>query len=80
MSDELSTVDAAQLERWAFGRTTTPDEQARATAALAELQRRSAAELERAHREASERVAAEAPARGHGDGETEAEPVTDSER
>jgi len=84
VSDDLSTVDAAQLERWAFGRATTPDDQARATAAIAELQRRAAAELERAHREAAERAAAEAHAREHGDAETgaapAAEPLTDSER
>lgn len=84
VSDDLSTADAAQLERWAHGRSSTSDEDARAVAALAELHRRAAAELARARREAAERTAAEASAREHGDAETEgaadADPLTDSER
>ncbi|UYN84496.1 MAG: hypothetical protein KIT89_04715 [Microcella sp.] len=89
MSDDLSTVDAAQLERWAYGRPTTGEEQgrvehARAVAALAELRRRAAAEHERAQRELVERAAAEAHASERGATEAAGAPgveaLTDSER
>ena len=90
--DDLSTADGAQLERWAYGRSTTSDEDARAVAALAELHRRAAAELaqreaaalERAHLDAAERGAAGAHTRGRGDidgeGSADADTLTASER
>lgn len=87
VSEHLSGVDSAQLERWAFGRATTPDEQARASLAAAELQRRAAAEHERAVRAEAERAAAQARALAVANGEVEESsrehpqsPLTDSER
>lgn len=86
MSEHLSGVDDAQLERWAYARSTTPDEQSRAVAASAELQLRAALERERAERAAAERAAAEANARAVANGEVDdtasehPEPLTDDER
>lgn len=62
MSEHLSGVDDAQLERWAYGRATTPAEQERTSLASAELQRRAALERERAEQSAAERAADEAHA------------------
>ena len=85
VSEHLSGVDSAQLERWAFGRATTPEEQVRASLAAAELQRRAAAEHERAARAEDERAAAQARALAVANGEVDEAalvhpPLTDSER
>lgn len=40
MNEDLSATEKAQLERWAYGRAVSPDEQARALLAATELQRR----------------------------------------
>ena len=40
LEQSVSAADDAQLERWAYGRATTPDEESRALLAAAELQRR----------------------------------------
>ncbi len=52
--DDVTSADAALLQRWAFGRAETAGEIDRAAAALAELERRAAAE-----RAAAERAGAE---------------------
>ena len=81
VSDDLSAVDNAQLERWAYGRA--DDDAPRAAAALRELARRG--ELARADAERAEVERAEAArlaAEQSGDEEAEAEhpPLTDDER
>lgn len=63
MSEHLSGVDDAQLERWAYGRATTPAEHERADLAATEIQHRAAVERERAERAAAEHARAEAHAR-----------------
>jgi hypothetical protein len=40
VTEDPSNVDDAQLERWAYGRATTPEEQERSALAAVELQRR----------------------------------------
>lgn len=50
----MKHVDRAQLERWAYGRSTTPEEHERASLAADELQRRAALERERAELAATE--------------------------
>ncbi len=75
----MKNVDRAQLERWAYGRSTTPEEYERASLAADELRRRAAVERERA-----ELAATEAGAVSHGEvddtvGE-QPEPLTDEER
>lgn len=47
MSENLSAEDDSQLSRWAFGRSSSPAEQARAELAAAELHRRAVVERER---------------------------------
>ncbi len=71
MSEHLSGVDDAQLERWAYGRATTPAEQERSGLASAELQRRAALERERAERAEAERASAEAHSRAIANGEVD---------
>lgn len=86
MSENLSGVDDAQLERWAYGRATSPAEQERAALAIAELQRRATAARERAARADAERAAAAAHALAVANGEVDdaasehPEPLTDDER
>ena len=87
VSEHLSAVDDAQLERWAYGRATTPDEHSRAAFAAAELQRRATLERERAELAEGERAAAETHARAVANGnldDTSSEhpesPLTDDER
>ena len=75
----MKHVDRGHLERWAYGRSTTPEEHERASLAADELQRRAALERERA-----ELAATEAGAVSHGEvddtvGE-QPEPLTDEER
>ncbi len=84
MIEDLSSVDTAQVERWAYGRTSTTDEQFRAELAAAELQRRASEERESAARADAERVAADAlrEANGKLDGTDDepSEPLTDDAR
>ena len=71
VSEHLSGVDDAQLERWAYGRATTPEEQERATRASDELQRRATLDRERAERAAAEHAAAAAHALAVTNGEVD---------
>jgi hypothetical protein len=86
VTEDPSNVDDAQLERWAYGRATTPKEQERAKLAAAELQRRAALERKRAQLAAAERAAANAHARAVANSEADdaarehPAPLTDSER
>jgi hypothetical protein len=78
VTEDLSNVDTAQLERWAYGRAATPADQERAALAAAELQRRAALDRERAQR------AGTALAVANGEGGNAARehpaPLTDTER
>lgn len=87
MSEHLSGVDDAQLERWAYGRATTAEEQERAGLAAAELQRRAATAREQADRADAERAAAAAHALAIAHCEADADasehpdpPMSDGER
>lgn len=87
MSENLSEVESAQLEQWAYGRAITSADLARAELAAAELQRRVAAERERAEREEADRAAAAAHALAVANGEVDESsrehpesPLTDPER
>lgn len=77
----MKNVDRTQLERWAYGRSTTPEDHERASLAADELQRRAALERERAELVASDEFV-RAVAHDEVDetpGE-QPEPLTDDER
>lgn len=77
----MKNVDRAQLERWAYGRWTTPEEHDRASLAADELQRRAALERERAELAAAEALARAVALDGADDtARVLPEPLTDDER